>query len=178
MKLIFCAVVLLTFFRSFNIVALENSNKNVAIDFDELPLEQSIKILKGNGAKKIAVFYEIDCTYCKLLEKYEFSRVSDVTVYNFLFVNGTKDSSSWKKAEAIWCASDNKKAWSDFILKDHIDTNVRLCKTPIEENKALAVKLGVKGTPTIFFSNGTKSVGVIKAKQIEQRILDADFYNN
>ena len=166
------------FFIGLGLVNNIYAEKMIAIDFQALPLNQAIYEVKGDGSKKIAVFYEIDCTYCKFLEKYELSRVSDVTVYNFLFVNGSKDSSSWKIAEAIWCASDNKKAWSDFILKDHIDTNINSCKTPIEENKALAVKLGVKGTPTIIFSNGTKSVGVIKAKQIEQRILDADFYNN
>lgn len=176
MKLVVCWIVLATLFLSFNVKALEDSS--IAINFESIPFDQSIKIIKGDGSKKIAVFYEIDCTYCKMLEKFELSRVNDVTIYNFIFVNEKKDSFSWKKAEAIWCATDNRKAWHDFIAKDYIMKDVQPCTTPLEQNKALALKLGVKGTPTIFFSNGTKSTGMIKAKEINQRLLDADFYNN
>ena len=155
-----------------------NQSKN-AIDFDELPYNQSIKTLKGNGSNKIAVFYEIDCIYCKQFEKYELSKVNDVIIYTFLFANeDNKDSDSWKKALSIWCAADITKAWSDFITKDYLARNEKSCDAPLDKNKALAVKLGVKGTPTLFFSNGTKAVGVLKAKEIEQRLLDATFYSD
>ena len=162
----------------FQTVAMKLSDSKSYINFDDLPLDQSIKIVKGNGSKKVAVFYEVDCTYCKSLEKYELSRIDDVTIYNFVFVNDVKASNSWKSTESIWCAADITKAWSDFITKDYLARNEKSCDAPLDKNKALAVNLGVKGTPTLFFSNGTKAVGVLKAKEIEQRLLDATFYSD
>lgn len=156
-------------------VAQSESN----IDFNLLPFNQSIKSIKGNGSKKIAVFYEIDCDYCRHLERYELSKIKNVTVYTFLFTNDENENAvSWKKAESIWCAVNVNKAWQDFIFKDNIASNYEACKNPIKQNKILALKLGVKATPTIIFSNGNKAVGMIKAKDIEQRLLDANFYSN
>jgi thiol:disulfide interchange protein DsbC len=164
--------------RGFQTVALKLSDSSSNIDFNDLPFNQSIKVVKGNGLKKVAVFYEIDCAYCKSLAKYELSRIDDVTIYNFVFVNENKNSASWKKAESIWCANDINMAWNDFITKDYLVKNLKSCENPLDKNKMLALRLGVKGTPTLFFSNGTKAVGVLKAKEIEQRFLDASFYND
>ncbi len=164
--------------------AIQNAVMRVAqsesnIDFNHLPFNQSIKTIKGNGSKKIAVFYEIDCDYCRHLERYELSKIKNVTVYTFLFTNDeNKNAVSWKKAESIWCAVNVNQAWQDFIFKDNIASNYEACKNPIKQNKILALKLGVKATPTIIFSNGNKAVGMIKAKDIEQRLLDANFYSN
>ncbi len=164
--------------------AIQNAVMRVAqsesnIDFNLLPFNQSIKSIKGNGSKKIAVFYEIDCDYCRHLERYELSKIKNVTVYTFLFTNDeNKNAVSWKKAESIWCAANVNQAWQDFIFKDDIASNYEACKNPIKQNKILALKLGVKATPTIIFSNGNKAVGMIKAKDIEQRLLDANFYSN
>ncbi len=156
----------------------EKQHNKFGIDFGALPFDQSIKTVKGDGSKKIAVFYEIDCSYCKALEKYELSRLNDITIYNFIFVNNTKDSPSWRKAEAIWCASEVQKAWNNFITKDYLAHNIKSCESPLYKNKVLASKLGVKGTPTLFFINGSKAVGFLNAKEIEQRFLDATFYSD
>lgn len=159
------------------IMKVAQSDNN--FDFNYLPFNQSIKTIKGNGSKKIAVFYEIDCDYCRHLERYEISKIKNVTVYTFLFTNDENENAvSWKKAESIWCAANVNQAWQDFIFKDDIATNYKACKNPIKENKMLALKLGVKATPTIIFSNGNKAVGMIKARDIEQRLLDANFYSN
>lgn len=123
------------------------------------------------------MFYEIDCGYCKHLEKNELSQIKNATIYTFLFTNESH-SSSWKKAESIWCSSDINKAWNDFIAKDYLAKNIKSCDTPLDKNKVLVFKLGIKGTPTLFFSNGSKAAGVLKAKEIEQRFLDASFYSD
>ena len=36
-----------------------------AVQFDELPFEQAIKVVKGNGQVKLAVFSDPDCPHCK-----------------------------------------------------------------------------------------------------------------
>ena len=160
-----------------NTEAQEKNDSSLVIDFSALPFEQSIKTIKGNGTRKLAVFYEIDCAYCKSLEKYELSRIDDVTIYNFLFVNEGKNSQSWKKAESIWCSDDINKAWNNFITKDYLVNSMKTCDAPLDKNKALALKLGIRGTPTLYFLNGTKAAGLLTAKDIEQRFLDATFYS-
>ena len=167
-------------------IATEHINSNnkletlpsKVIQFNELPLENAIKIEKGDGSRKIAVFSEIDCGYCKLLEKNELTKINNVKVYTFLFLNAPKISGAWKKSEAIWCSDDKEKAWLSFVNDKTLDVMKDSCDTPIMINNDLAKKLGVKATPTIFYANGTRSVGIIKAKQIEQRLLDANFFSD
>ena len=154
-----------------------NLSAPLLIKFDELPFESAIKIIKGDGSRKIAVFSEIDCGYCKLLEKNELTKINNVTVYTFLFLNAPKISGAWKKSEAIWCSDDKEKAWLSFVNDKALDVMKDSCDTPIMINNDLAKKIGVKATPTIFYANGTRSVGILKAKQIEQRLLDANFFN-
>lgn len=179
MRLVLRAAWIIFIWASLGVVsAQERYDTQLSIDFSALPFDQSIRTVKGNGSKKLAVFYEIDCAYCKSLEKYELSRIDDVTIYNFVFVNENKNSASWRKVESLWCANDISMAWNDFITKDYLARNEKSCDAPLEKNKVLAVKLGIKGTPTLFFSNGSKAVGALKAKEIEQRFLDASFYSD
>jgi len=71
-----------------------NTKKNITeerfaeltkIDFNSLPLDKAIKVVKGNGSRKVAVFSDVDCPFCKRLEQNELSNISDVTIYTFLY---------------------------------------------------------------------------------------------
>ena len=55
-----------------------------AIDFNKLPLDLAVKKVKGNGKRKLAIFTDPNCSYCRKLEK-ELSGVSDVTLYFFMY---------------------------------------------------------------------------------------------
>ena len=55
------------------------------INFNDLPLTDAIKVVKGNGKRKIAIFSDVDCPYCKRLEKKELSNVDNITIYTFLY---------------------------------------------------------------------------------------------
>ena len=44
---------------------LAETNK---IDFAKLPFENAVKVVKGTAARKIAVFSDPNCPYCKQLE--------------------------------------------------------------------------------------------------------------
>ena len=136
--------------------------------------------MKGDGSRKIAVFSEIDCAYCKILEKNELKKINNITIYTFLFLNAPKTSYAWKQTESIWCADNKEKAWFEFVNNFNnkvTDVTKTSCETSIVSNNDLAKKLNVKATPTIFYTNGSRSVGILKMKQIEQRLLDANFYN-
>ena len=49
-------------------------NELTRVDFDKLPLERAIVTVKGSGARKVAVFSDPDCPYCKQHEKEQIGR--------------------------------------------------------------------------------------------------------
>lgn len=138
------------------------------IDTASLPLEHAIKTVKGNGKRKLVVFSDPNCPYCKRLEK-ELANVTDVTVYTLLYpvLNG-----SIPTATAIWCAPDRLKAWEDFMLKDMAPAG-KNCETPLETLLQAGKKNGINGTPTLIFPDGSVAPGMIPADTIEKRLSAA-----
>lgn len=135
------------------------------ISIDSLPLELAIKAVKGTGKRKLVVFSDPNCRYCKRLEK-ELAKVTDVTIYTLLYpvLNGSVDT-----ATAIWCSADRLKAWNDFMLKDAVPTG-KTCETPIETLLQTGQKHGVNGTPTLIFADGSVVPGMITADIVEKKL--------
>lgn len=133
-----------------------------------LPLESAITAVKGNGKRKLVVFSDPNCPYCKRLEK-ELANISDVTIYTLLYpvLNG-----SIPTATAIWCAPDRLKAWDDFMLRG-IAPAGKNCETPIETLLEAGRKNGINGTPTLIFSDGSVVPGMIPADTIEKKLSSA-----
>ena len=143
------------------------------IDFSILPLDQAIKVVKGNGSRKIAVFSDPDCPFCKRLEQKELVNITDVTIYTFLLPLEQLHPDAANKSKAIWCASDRVKAWQDWALNGQLTKNDGNCDQPLSKIASLANKLGVTSTPTIFFADGKRMLGAYPAKEIEKGMLVA-----
>ena len=141
------------------------------IDFDRLPFDQAIKVVKGNGSRKIAVFSDVDCPFCKRLEQNELSNITDVTIYTFLMPLDQLHPDAANKSKAIWCAADRTKAWQDWILNNQLPKKSANCDTPLDKVAALAKKLGVTSTPTIFFADGKRMLGAYPAAEIEKALV-------
>jgi thiol:disulfide interchange protein DsbC len=58
--------------------------KLTAIDFKALPLKDAMVWKQGTGERKLVVFADPNCGYCKKFEK-DLQAVKDVTVYTFLY---------------------------------------------------------------------------------------------
>ena len=140
------------------------------IDFSSLPLDQAIKVVKGNGSRKLAVFSDPECPYCKKLEQNELSLVTDVTIYTFLYPLTQLHPDSANKSRAIWCAADHSKAWQEWILNGQLPKNNADCDTPLDKIVSLAGKLGVSSTPTLIFADGKRMLGAYPAKDIEKAL--------
>jgi thiol:disulfide interchange protein DsbC len=138
-----------------------------------LPLESAIKAVKGNGKRKLVVFSDPNCPYCKRLEK-ELANISDVTIYTLLYpvLNG-----SLPTATAIWCSPDRLKAWDDFMLRGVAPTG-KNCETPIETLLEAGKKNGINGTPTLIFADGSVAPGMIPADTIEKKLNSAAATSN
>lgn len=139
------------------------------IDFNILPLDQAIKVVKGNGSRKIAVFSDPDCPYCRQLEQEGLASITDITVYVFLFpLDRHPDAAN--KARAIWCAPDRSKAWSNWMLKSYLPQASASCSPPLEKIAALAQKIGVNSTPTLFLADGSRLNGAYPTEDIEKAL--------
>lgn len=135
------------------------------VDINSLPLGLAIKEVKGNGKRKLAIFSDPNCGYCKRLEK-ELVNVSDVTIYTLLYpiLNGSKEV-----AKTIWCSDDRFKAWNNFMLNSIKPTGTD-CKTPIDALIQIGKKHGFNSTPTMIFADGTVVPGMISAEAIEKKL--------
>ncbi|MDC6484394.1 DsbC family protein [Methylophilaceae bacterium] len=137
------------------------------INFNDLPLTDAIKVVKGNGKRKIAIFSDVDCPYCKRLEKKELSNVDNITIYTFLYPLEIHPKAE-EKSKKIWCAKDRAKAWSEYIFKDKLPNNAGDCETPISKIVKLGKDLGISSTPTIILSNGNRVPGAIPYEKLEE----------
>ncbi|MDI1300150.1 DsbC family protein [Methylotenera sp.] len=151
----------------------ERMEELTRVDFSTLPLDQAIKVVKGNGSRKLVVFSDVDCPYCKRLEQNELTNITDVTIYTFLYPIQQLHPDSANKSKAIWCASNRVKAWQDWILNAKLPSSAGNCEVPIERIGELARKIGVTSTPTLFFADGKRMLGAQPYKEIEQALVAA-----
>jgi thiol:disulfide interchange protein DsbC len=139
-----------------------------AVKFSDLPVDQAIKIVRGNGSRKIAIFEDPNCGYCKKFER-DLQGISDITVYVFLYPILSPDSID--KSKAIWCSADPGKAWLDHMTKNAAVTGEGKCNTAaIDKSLAFGKEKRVQGTPTIFFEDGERVPGAMSIAQFEKKI--------
>ena len=140
------------------------------VDFTSLPLDSAVKIVRGNGSRKIAMFADPNCGYCKRFER-DLLGVSDITVYVFLYPILSPDS--MEKAKSVWCSGDRGKAWIDMMVNNVAPTGEKTCTTPIEKVLAFGQSKRVQGTPTIFFENGERVPGAMSISDFEKKLVEA-----
>ena len=140
--------------------------KLTAVDFSKLPLKDAIVWKQGTGARKLVVFADPNCVYCKRFER-DLQQVKDVTVYTFLYPILGGDSPD--KAKAIWCAKDATKVWREWMISGTEIPSAGPCDTSVlQRNVALGRKHRITGTPGLVFEDGTQKPGAMSAAQIEQ----------
>lgn len=145
----------------------ERKVKLAQIKFADLPLELAIKQVRGNGKRVFATFEDPHCGYCKKLAK-ELLAMNDVTIYTFVYP--ILSPGSTEKSKAIWCAADRAKAWNDWMVNGVEPAAAKCDASAIDKVVALGGKLNIRGTPTIFFTDGNRIPGYVPAAQIEQTI--------
>jgi thiol:disulfide interchange protein DsbC len=148
----------------------ERLDELTKIDFSSLPLDQAIKVVKGNGSRKLVVFSDVDCPFCKRLEQNELSNIDNVTIYTFLYPIESLHPNAAEKSKLIWCASNRVKAWSDWNFNNKLPANAGNCEVPLERIGELARKVGVTSTPTLIFSDGKRMLGAQPYKDIEKSL--------
>ena len=148
----------------------ERIDKLTAISFDALPLKDAFTFVNGNGKRKLAVFEDPNCGYCKKFER-DLQKVQDVTVYLFLYPILGPDSG--EKSKNIWCAKDKAKAWQDWMLRAQVPKVANCDSGAVDRNVEIGRKYKITGTPTLIFADGTRVPGAIDSAQVEKFLLAA-----
>jgi thiol:disulfide interchange protein DsbC len=148
----------------------ERVDKLNAISFDALPLKDAFTIVRGTGKRKLAVFEDPNCGYCKRFER-DLQKVDNVTIHMFLYPILSADSN--EKSKNIWCAKDRVKAWQDWMVRDKAAATASCDISAIERNVEIGRKHKITGTPTLIFADGTRVPGAITAAQVEKYLTDA-----
>ena len=152
-------------FQDYTRARVDEINK---IKFADLPLDSAIKTVKGNGKRVIAVFEDPNCGYCKRF-RHTINEMDNVTVYTFMYNILAEDSAV--KSRNIWCAPDRAKAWDDWMLNGKSAPQAPAnCTAPNDKILALGQKMKITGTPTVFFTDGTRIPGAIDQKALEAKL--------
>ena len=147
----------------------ERQEKLQAIDFATLPVKDAFTIVRGNGKRKLAVFEDPNCGYCKRFER-DLQKVDNVTIHLFLYPVLGPDSTV--KSQNHWCAKDKGKAWLDWMVRDQIAPKGSCDTAAVARNLEFGKKHRISGTPTLLFADGTRVPGAIPAAQVEKLLAE------
>lgn len=137
-------------------VTEERLRKLNAVKFESLPLDQAVKIQRGNGKRILAMFSDPYCPACRQFEQV-LQKVDDVTIYVFMFPVIRPELA--EQSKQVWCSPDRAKAWLDVALRGKPPTAKPSCPNPVEKNLEYGRSLGVNSTPTLIFADGERVTG-------------------
>ena len=145
----------------------ERVQKLLAIDFKTLPFQDAFTVVRGNGARKLAIFSDPNCGYCKRIEQ-DLARLNNVTIHVFLYP--VLGPGSTEKAKLVWCAKERSQAWLDLMLKEQVPAAAACDTKAVDRNLAFGQKNKIQGTPTLFFADGSRVPGAIDLAQLEKQL--------
>jgi thiol:disulfide interchange protein DsbC len=145
----------------------ERLDKLLAIDFKQLPIKDAFVMVKGDGKRKLAVFEDPNCGYCKRFER-DLQKIENVTVYLFLYPILGPDSTD--KSRNIWCAKDKAKAWTDWMIRNEpaAKADASCDVNALARNIEFGKRHKITGTPTLVFVDGSRVPGAIPAAELEK----------
>jgi thiol:disulfide interchange protein DsbC len=151
----------------------ERVNRLTGIRFDALPLDMAFKNVKGSGKRRLAVFSDPDCPYCRRLEQ-DLRKLNDVTVYTFLLPIEQLHPAATEKARAVWCSPDRQKTWDELMLNNVAPANTKACENPVDKIVAFAQQKRINATPTMFLVDGTRVSGAKSAGELDRLMNEAE----
>jgi hypothetical protein len=136
-----------------------------------LPLDQAIRIVRGNGKRNLTVVTDPFCPACRSFEQ-TLQQVDDVTVHVFMVPVIRPDRA--EQSKSVWCSPDRAQAWLDLMLRGVLPKAAPTCENPVGANMALVQSLTLRATPTLIYENGTRSQGNLLASTLRERLARAE----
>ncbi|MEW6478311.1 MAG: DsbC family protein [Pseudomonadota bacterium] len=148
----------------------QRREKLTAIAYKDLPLKDAFTIVRGNGKRKVAVFEDPNCGFCKRFER-DLAKVDNITVHVFLYPILGPDSAD--KSRHIWCAKDKAKAFLDWMVDDITPPAANCDASALDRNVEFGNRMRITGTPTLIFANGNRVPGAIPRDRLEKLLAEA-----
>jgi thiol:disulfide interchange protein DsbC len=135
-----------------------------------IPENQMVVFGPDNPKHTITVFTDMDCAYCRKLH-------SQITEYNKLgirvryiaYPRTGPNTSSWSKAEQVWCSADRKTALTEAKLGKTLPTKI-CADNPVAKEYALGQDFNLQGTPTIILGNGEMVAGYMAPTDLVEEL--------
>lgn len=130
--------------------------------------KEDMVIFPATGETKgiIYAFTDADCGYCRKLHS-EIKQTNDLGI-EVRYLAWPRSQETVPKMEAIWCSADRKAAMN--TAKSGGNVTAPSCDNPVEEQVALGMSLGVRGTPAVFTASGEQIGGYLPSQQIAQAL--------
>ena len=143
--------------------------KMMAQDIPKLPWADALVFKQGNGSRRLIVFEDPNCHYCKDAER-NLASLKDVTIYTFLIPILGDDSVT--KSHTIWCSKNNAQVWRSWMLQGEIPPRpMGSCDlSAIKRNLALAERYHLNYTPAIIFDDGSRFAGSADVERLNKRL--------
>ena len=147
-----------------NITQKRTEEVNV-VDVSTLPLKDAIVIKRGNGAKKLIVFNDVDCPFCRKAYDWLKSQ-TDYTLYMFLFPLDMHPKSPEKSVQ-VFCSKNQETALDNAMSDKEIGSQkCEAGEKMLAKHKAIAREIGIGGTPLFVTDTGTRITG-LKTTELE-----------
>jgi len=143
--------------------------KIMAQDLAKLPYEDALKFKQGNGSRRLIVFEDPNCHFCKDAER-NFAALKDVTIYTFMIPILGDDSVS--KSRTIWCSKNNAQVWRTWMLQGVMPPRpMGTCDlSALNRNLDLAGRYHLNYTPAIIFDDGSRFAGLADVDKLTKRL--------
>ena len=140
-----------------------------------IPENQMVVFGPLNAKHTITVFTDMDCAYCRKLH----SQISDynrlgIKVRYIAYPRTGPNTSSWTKAEQVWCSTDPRglrspRRNSGKSLPDKIRPN-----NPVAKEYELGQEFNLQGTPTIILGDGELVGGYLPPADLAAELKGVD----
>jgi thiol:disulfide interchange protein DsbC len=121
----------------------------------------------------VTVFTDVDCPYCRKLHSQiaEYNRLG-VRVRYLLYPRTGPNSSSWTKAEQVWCSADRNDALTRAKLGQELKTKP-CTNNPVARSYALGKDFALEGTPAIIMPDGEMVAGYLPPDALLEHLKEA-----
>ena len=121
----------------------------------------------------VTVFTDVDCGYCRKLhsEIAEYNRLG-VRVRYLAYPRTGPNTSSWTKAEQVWCSVNRNEALTRAKLGQEL--HAKPCpNNPVARSYALGRDFALDGTPAIVMADGEMLPGYVPPDVLVKHLQDA-----
>jgi thiol:disulfide interchange protein DsbC len=153
------------------IVPVENLGKQPPprkVDVSKIPLDDAVVIGSKDAARKVIVFDDPDCPYCRELHKIIkqiTAKRSDIA-FALILHPLPMHKEAYKKSQAILCSKSLEMLDDAFSGKAVPEPPADCTADAVERSIALAKKFEFSGTPTLVRDDGTVLSGYLPEEKL------------